>query len=151
LSANAKKLFESIWPVSASLEGNHRRPSRSPSFRSSRIQRDENRQPCEIGIGIQHASGLPGKPYKLIQYGFDPFILDRCRDRRRNSASPTSYLVLRVDRYRDCQRRLFHRKRTRRTIEDCRSDGALLSSCYLTGRLLHQEWRDKFSGPLIFG
>jgi hypothetical protein len=58
---------------------------------SSNLQRDEYRQPCEIAI--HHASGLPGKPYRLIQYAFFPAIPDRCRDRRLNPTSPTSYLV----------------------------------------------------------
>jgi hypothetical protein len=83
----------------------------SPLSRSSHIQRVEYRQACQTTI--DPASNLNGKPYKLIQYGFNPAIRDRCRDRRRNPKSPASYLVRRVDPFRDCQRRFFHDKRAR--------------------------------------
>ena len=51
------------------------------------------------------ASGLLGKPYKLIQYGFNPVIPDRCRDPRRNLNDPVSLFARKFYQFWDRKRK----------------------------------------------
>jgi hypothetical protein len=60
-------------------------------------------RPCKI------ASDRHGKAYKFVQYGFDPFLHNPCRDCRRNLNG--SFLIRKFSRFWDCQRR------------DCQSTG----------------------------
>jgi hypothetical protein len=64
----------------------------------------------------------------LVQYGFNSFILDRCRyhDRRRNLNDATQDLVWQFDPVWECQRRILHLGRKCRTIGDAQSVETIL-------------------------